>query len=183
MILKNFIAVLTSVFLIWGTVHTARAADPENTLHLTLKTGLVVIELRPDKAPRHVARIKELVRQGFYDGLKFHRVIAGFMAQTGDPTGTGTGGTGQKLNAEFNDLPHRRGTVSMARTGDPNGADSQFFIVFEPAAHLDGKYTVWGQVSKGMEHVDKIKKGGGRGGQVTNPDTIITLRVAADGDG
>jgi cyclophilin family peptidyl-prolyl cis-trans isomerase len=153
----------------------------ENTLYMQLKDGRVVIEMRPDLAPHHVARIKELVRQKFYDGVVFHRVIDGFMAQTGDPTGTGMGGSGQKLKAEFSrDAKHLRGTVSMARAQDPDSADSQFFIVLQPASWLDGQYTIWGQVTSGMEFVDKIKKGAGQNGTVTDPDKIITLRVAAD---
>ena len=154
--------------------------DPENTLVLELKDGPAVIVMRPDLAPNHVRRIKELVRQGFYDGIVFHRVIRGFMAQTGDPTGTGTGGTGQKLKAEFSREPHKRGTVSMARTNDPNSADSQFFICFADAPFLDGKYTVWGQVVSGMEYVDLIKKGAPGSGAVDDPDKIIRMRVAAD---
>jgi peptidylprolyl isomerase len=160
------------------------AADPENTLYLELKTGRVVIEMRPDLAPKHVARIKELVRQGFYDGLKFHRVIDGFMAQTGDPLGNGTGGSGHKLTAEFSRQKHLRGTVSMARAASPDSADSQFFIMLAAAPHLDGQYTVWGQVIDGMEHVDEIKKGSkARNGAVDDPDSIISLKVAADVDG
>jgi len=155
--------------------------DSENILHLELKGGRVVIELRPDLAPNHVARLKELVRQKFYDGLKFHRVIEGFMAQTGCPKGNGTGGSGVKLKAEFSGEKHVRGTCSMARAHSEDSADSQFFIVFEPASHLDGKYTVWGQVIDGMEHVDAIKKGSVlRNGNVDNPDSILSLRVAAD---
>jgi peptidylprolyl isomerase len=160
---------------------TARAADPENTLYLDLKDGRVVIEMRPDLAPNHVARIKELVRQHFYDGVVFHRVIDGFMAQTGDPTGTGMGGSGQKLKAEFSKEKHVRGTVSMARPGDINGADSQFYIMFAPTPSLDGQYTIWGQVTSGMEFVDNIKKGDrANNGAVTNPDKIIKMQVAAD---
>jgi len=159
----------------------ANAADPENTLYMDLEDGRVVIEMLPDVAPHHVARIKELVRQGFYDGVVFHRVIPGFMAQTGDPTGTGRGGSGKNLKAEFSKVPHVRGTVSMARAMDPNSADSQFFIVFAPAPHLDGQYTVWGQVVSGMEYVDKIKKGSAAdNGMVQNPDKIVRMRVAAD---
>jgi peptidylprolyl isomerase len=154
--------------------------DAENTLYLDLKDGRVVIELKPDLAPKHVARIKELVREGYYDGLKFHRVIDGFMAQTGCPTGTGTGGSGTKLKAEFNAAKHVRGTCSMARAQSPDSADSQFFICFEEASFLDRQYTVWGQVSEGMEHVDAIKRGAARSGSVTDPDSIISLRVAAD---
>ncbi len=155
--------------------------DPENTLVMHLKDGDVVIALRPDKAPKHVARIKELVRQGFYNGLTFHRVISGFMAQTGDPKGNGTGGSGVKLPAEFNDLPHLRGAVSMARSSDPNSADSQFFIVFDTSSYLDGQYTVWGQVVSGMECVDKIKRGSRlANGAVDDPDKIIRLDVMKD---
>jgi peptidylprolyl isomerase len=141
----------------------------------------VVIQLRPDKAPKTVARIKELVRQGFYDGTPFHRVIPGFMAQGGDPTGTGTGGSGRTLPAEFNDIRHERGTVSMARSSNPNSADSQFFICFAPAPHLDGQYTAFGQVIEGMEFVDRIKKGSGGNGIVSAPqDRIVKMTVAAD---
>jgi len=159
------------------------ATDLENTLYLELKDGRVTIALRPDLAPNHVERIKELVRQNFYDGLKFHRVIEGFMAQTGDPRGDGTGGSGQKLDAEFNDAPHKRGTCSMARAQNPNSADSQFFICFDDARFLDGQYTVWGEVTDGMEHVDAIKRGSqAQNGTVSNPDKIVSLRVAADVD-
>lgn len=157
------------------------AADLENTLYLELKDGRVTIALRPDLAPNHVSRIKELARQNFYDGLKFHRVIEGFMAQTGDPRGDGTGGSGQNLKAEFSDAPHVRGTCSMARAQNPNSADSQFFICFADARFLDGQYTVWGEVTEGMEHVDAIKRGDqARNGSVTDPDRIVSLRVAAD---
>jgi len=158
----------------------AVGADLEDTLYLELDGGRVVIEMRPDLAPNHVARIKELVRQGFYDGIVFHRVIEDFMAQTGDPTGTGTGGSGQNLAAEFSDEKHLRGTVSMARAASPDSADSQFFIVFKAAPWLDGQYTVWGQVTEGMEHVDAIKKGAGQNGIVDNPDKIVSLKIAAD---
>lgn len=152
--------------------------DPENTLFLDLDWGRVTIELRPDLAPGHVARIKELAREGFYDGIVFHRVIDGFMAQTGDPTGTGMGGSGKKLEAEFSREPHLRGVCSMARAQDPNSADSQFFICFGGTTFLDGQYTVWGKVTSGMEHVDRIK----RGEPVDNPDKIVSMRVAADVD-
>jgi len=152
------------------------ASDLENTIYMDLGKGRVVIELRPDLAPNHVARIKELAREGFYDGVPFHRVIEGFMAQTGDPTGTGTGGSGKKLKAEFNAEPHIRGAVSMARAQAPDSADSQFFIVFDDATFLDRKYTVWGRVIDGMENVDKIK----RGEPPSNPDKILSVRVAAD---
>ncbi len=150
--------------------------DKENTLYLDLEFGRVVIAMRPDVAPKHVARIKELTRQGFYDGLAFHRVIEGFMAQGGDPAGDGTGGSGQNIEAEFNNLPHVRGTVSMARAGDPNSADSQFFICFTRVAFLDRDYTVWGRVMSGMEYVDMIQ----RGEPPRNPTKIVKMQVAAD---
>ena len=158
------------------------AADLENTLYLDVPKGRVVIELRPDLAPNTVARIKELARKGFYDGIVFHRVIDGFMAQTGDPRGDGTGGSGQKLKAEFNQAHFVRGTLGMARANDPDSADSQFFICFEPAPFLDGKYTIFGQVSSGMEFVDAIKRGTGPNGSVSNPDKIIRMQVAADAE-
>ena len=151
-------------------------ADAENTLILETTQGPVTIDLRPDLAPGHVAQIKKLVRKGFYDGIVFHRVIDGFMAQTGCPQGTGTGGSGKKLKAEFNTEPHVRGTVSMARAQSPDSGDSQFFICFDDANFLDGKYTVWGQVTSGMENVDKIK----RGEPVQNPDKIVKATIAAD---
>lgn len=159
----------------------AKAADPENTLYMDLKDGRVVIEMRPDLAPQHVARIKTLVREGFYDGLVFHRVIDGFMAQTGDPLGNGTGGSGTKIPAEFSNAPFERGTVGMARSANPNSGDSQFFIAFAPAAFLNGQYTVWGEVTDGMEHVDAIKRGNeAQNGAVTDPDKIVRMQVAAD---
>ena len=154
----------------------ADTKDPENTLLLDLEHGQVTIELRPDLAPNHVARIKELAREGFYDGIVFHRVIEGFMAQGGDPTGTGMSGSGKNLDAEFSAEPHVRGICSMARAQDPNSADSQFFIVFDEARFLDNQYTVWGQVIDGMDHVDKIK----RGEPVQDPDKIVKMQVAAD---
>jgi cyclophilin family peptidyl-prolyl cis-trans isomerase len=157
-------------------------ADLENTIYLDAPKGRVTIELRPDLAPNHVARIKELIRAGFYNGLKFHRVIEGFMAQTGDPRGDGTGGSGKKLKAEFNSANFLRGTVGMARANDPDSGDSQFFICFEPAPFLDGKYTIWGQVTSGMEAVDAIKRGQGQSGTVSNPDQIVRMQVAADAD-
>jgi len=158
------------------------ATDLENTLLMDLKDGQVVIEMLPDFAPKHVERIKELVRQKFYDGVVFHRVIEGFMAQGGDPTGTGTGGSGQNLDAEFSDAQHVRGTLSMARSQNPNSADSQFFICFGEVPHLNGQYTVWGRVVDGMEFVDQIKRGSGSGGVVSDPDKIIKIRVAGDAD-
>ncbi len=155
----------------------------ENTLYMDLDDGRVVIEMRPDLAPTHVERIKELTREGFYDGVVFHRVIDGFMAQTGDPTGTGMGGSGENLDAEFSREPHVRGTVSMARAANPDSADSQFFIVFDEAPHLNGQYTVWGKVTEGMEHVDAIKKGDSfNNGSVDDPDKIIKMQVAADAE-
>lgn len=156
-------------------------SDPQNTLIMQLKTGRVVIQMRPDLAPRHVARIKQLVKQGFYDGTPFHRVIDGFMAQGGDPTGSGMGGSGFKLAAEFSGEQHLRGTVSMARAGGFDTADSQFFICLGPAPKLDGKYTIWGQVIDGMDHVDEIKKGDeSHDGRVTNPDRIVWIKLATD---
>lgn len=161
---------------------TARAATLENTIYLDLKDGRVVIELWPDVAPKHVERIKALARQKFYDGVVFHRVIDGFMAQTGDPTGTGMGGSGlSDLPAEFNSAFHVEGTLSMARSSSPDSANSQFFICFAPAPFLDGQYTAWGKVVEGMELVHRIKKGdSNQNGSVDNPDKIIQMRVAAD---
>ncbi|HEX5847071.1 MAG TPA: peptidylprolyl isomerase [Rhodoplanes sp.] len=148
--------------------------NAEDTLVLETTKGPVTIAMRPDLAPKHVARIKELVGQGFYDGIAFHRVIEGFMAQTGCPHGTGAGGSGQKLKAEFSREKHLRGTVSMARAQDPNSGDSQFFICLADASWLDGQYTVWGEVTAGMENVNQIK----RGEPVVNPDRIVTARMA-----
>jgi peptidylprolyl isomerase len=173
------IILLLAVFAMLPTL-PSQAADLENTLYLDLDFGRVVIEMRPDLAPAHVERIKELVRLGFYDGLKFHRVIPDFMAQTGDPTGTGRGGSGRNIFAEFSKAPFERGTVGMARSQDEHSADSQFFICFAPAPFLNGKYTVWGQVTEGMQFVDMIRKGYGQGGTVSNPDIIIRMQVAAD---
>ena len=150
--------------------------DLDNVLILETTRGPVVIAMRPDLAPRHVARIKELVRERFYDGIVFHRVIDGFMAQTGDPTGTGTGGSGKKLKAEFSREPHKRGTVSMARAQNPDSGDSQFFICFDDAPFLNGQYTVWGAVIEGMDNVDGIK----RGEPVKDPDKIVSARIKAD---
>lgn len=173
--------ILLSIMVLLLGGAQAMAADLENTLYLQLKDGQVVIEMYPEKAPNHVKRIKELVRKGFYDGVVFHRVIEGFMAQTGDPTGTGMGGSGQKINAEFNDIKHERGVVSMARAASPNSADSQFFICFKNSNFLDGQYTAWGKVVSGMEFVDMIKKGDANdNGSVKNPDKIISMKVAAD---
>lgn len=160
----------------------AQSSDPENTLILEVPSGRVVIRLRPDLAPAHVERIKTLTREGFYDGVPFHRVIEGFMAQTGDPTGTGTGGSKYPdLQAEFTGTPFERGVLGMARTSDPDSANSQFFIMFAPAPHLNGQYTAFGEVIEGMEHVDAIKKGSvAQNGMVSNPDRIVRARIAAD---
>jgi peptidylprolyl isomerase len=176
--MKRMIAALALMLAL--AAGTAKGADLENTIIMELTHGRVVIEMRPDLAPKHVARIKELVRQGFYDGTPFHRVIEGFMAQGGDPTGTGTGGSGQNLPAEFSKEKHVRGTVSMARAQDPNSADSQFFICFADAPFLDGQYTIWGKVTEGMEAVDKIKRGAGQSGMVKNPDKIVSMKLASE---
>jgi peptidylprolyl isomerase len=190
--LSKFIAGFVAVFglaTLLGLAPIATAAenkdmnamDLENTLYLDLAFGRIVIQMRPDLAPNHVKRIKELARSGFYNEVVFHRVIEGFMAQTGDPTGTGTGGSGQKLKAEFSNESHMRGTVSMARADDPNSADSQFFICLASSSHLNGKYTVWGKVTSGMEFVDMIKKGETfNNGIVNDPTKIMKVWVAAD---
>ncbi|MEI9985982.1 MAG: peptidylprolyl isomerase [Aliidongia sp.] len=156
-------------------------ADLENTLYLDIPAGRVVIEMLPDLAPNHVARIKELVREGFYDGIAFHRVIDGFMVQTGCPNGDGTGGSGKRLKSEFSGERHVRGICSMARTSDPNSADSQFFIMLGTTPSLDRQYSVWGRTVSGMEHIDAIKKGDARrNGTVADPDHIVKMQVAAD---
>ena len=180
-IFKVITAILTAFGFGITTEANAIAGELENTIFLDLKDGRVVIELRPDLAPNHVARIKELSRAKFYDGIVFHRVIKGFMAQTGDPTGTGTGGSDlPDLRAEFSNEKHFRGTASMARSQNRNSANSQFFIVYEDASWLDNQYSIWGRVTSGMEHVDKLKKGHQQTGLVENPDKIIRMRVAAD---
>ncbi len=171
--IKN-IFVLLFVFLLYVWQMPAK-----DFINMKLKTGNVLIKLRPDLAPNHVKRISQLVEEGFYDGLKFHRVIPDFMAQGGDPLGNGTGGSGQNIAAEFSSEKHIRGTVSMARAQDPNSADSQFFICFTDASWLDGQYTIWGQVVEGMDHIDKIKKGDGGNGEVSNPDKIISMKLVA----
>ena len=160
------------------------ALDPQNTVYMDIKGGRVVIRLRPDLAPKHVERVKLLCHEHFYDGIVFHRVIEGFMAQSGDPTGTGTGGSKYPdLPAEFTNAAHfLRGTVGAARTANPNSANSQFFICFAPAPNLDGQYTIWGQVVSGMDYIDQVKKGAPGSGSVTNPDKIIKMRLAADED-
>lgn len=168
-------AVLASLVLLPFAANAQ--GDPENTLFLDLKDGRVVVQLRPDLAPEHVARIKKLAREGFYDGIVFHRVIDGFMAQTGDPTGTGRGGSNEPdLKAEFSREPFKRGTLGMARASDPNSANSQFFIMFDNGDFLNGKYTVFGEVVDGMQFVDNIK----RGEPPANPDKIVKMQVAAD---
>ncbi len=157
------------------------SADLENTLYLEVPAGRVVIEMRPDLAPKHCAQIKELVRRGFYDGIPFHRVIEGFMVQTGCPRGNGTGGSGKNLKSEFSREKHLRGVCSMARAQDPHSADSQFFIMLDDTPSLDGQYSIWGKVTSGMEFVDAIKKGSpSRNGSVTDPDKIVSFKVAAD---
>lgn len=156
-------------------------ANLENLLYIDLTYGRVIIEMMPNIAPKHVERIKALARQKFYDGIVFHRVIDGFMAQTGDPTGTGMGGSKlPDIKAEFSDEPHIRGAVSMARASDPNSANSQFFIVTHDSRFLDGQYTIWGRVISGMEFVDKIKKGASRDGKVVGPDGMVKVRLASD---
>ncbi len=171
------------LFLIFATMvglmteeSEASNLDKENILYLDLEAGRVEILMRPDIAPKHIARIKELVRDGFYDGTVFHRVIDGFMAQGGDPEGTGLGGSGQNIEAEFGGMPHMRGTVSMARATDPNSADSQFFICLDRSTFLDDQYTAWGRVMKGMEFVDMINKGE----PPVNPTKIVRMQIAAD---
>jgi cyclophilin family peptidyl-prolyl cis-trans isomerase len=188
MLRRNLIATtLLTAGVIMSETETAEAQgapDLENTLYLELKDGRVTIQLLPELAPQHVERIKVLTRRGFYDNTPFHRVIEGFMAQGGDPTGTGTGGSDlPNLPAEFSP-PSRarfvRGTLGAARTQDPNTANSQFFIMFAPATSLDGQYTIWGRVTAGMDAVDKIKRGAGQSGQVRDPDRIRSAKIAAD---
>jgi peptidylprolyl isomerase len=174
--LARTFATVIAALLISGA---ANGQDLENMLYMDLESGRVVIELRPDLAPKHVARIKELAREGFYDGIVFHRVIPGFMAQTGDPTGTGRGGSDKPdLPAEFSNEPFVRGTLGMARTSDPNSANSQFFINYGETPHLNGQYTVWGQVVEGMEHIDAIAQGE----PPANPDKIVKMQVATDAE-
>ncbi len=176
----NLLRILTACAMVLGAFmmpQAASAQDLENTIYLDLKDGRVEIALRPDLAPEHVKRIKQLTREGFYDGIVFHRVIDGFMAQTGDPTGTGMGGSElPDLEAEFSQAPFKRGTLGMARSSSPNSANSQFFIMFNDGDWLNGQYTVFGEVVSGMDAVDKIK----RGEPVRNPDKIIKMQVAAD---
>ncbi|MEE9314077.1 MAG: peptidylprolyl isomerase [Rhizobiaceae bacterium] len=176
----SLLKVLAATAISFTLTTASFAASKANTLLLDTKHGQLKIELLPEKAPNHVKRITSLANKGFYDGLKFHRVIPGFMAQTGDPLGNGSGGSdGPDLNAEFNDQPFVRGTLGMARSSRPNSANSQFFIMFASAPHLDGQYTVFGKVISGMEFVDKIKKGSqSNNGSVNNPDTIVKMRTA-----
>jgi peptidylprolyl isomerase len=176
------IATLTGEITMSDTADAQTKPDPENTLYMDLKQGRVVIQVFPDLAPKAVERVKTLTREGFYDNTPFHRVIEGFMAQGGDPTGTGTGGSDlPDLKQEFTSARNfLRGTCGMARTSNPDSANSQFFIMFAPASHLDGQYTIWGQVVDGMEFVDQIKRGSGGGGQVSDADRIIRFRVASD---
>ena len=178
----RILVLLAAVFALGGGAARADDTDPQNLLYMDLSFGRVVIQLRPDLAPAASAQLKKLARQGFYDGVVFHRVIAGFMAQGGDPTGTGTGGSGHPLHAEFTQSEHFvRGTVGMARSSDPNSADSQFFIMYDAAPALDGKYTIVGKVVSGMEFVDKLRMGDpAHNGIVSNPDKIVKMQVAAD---
>ncbi|MCK4946379.1 MAG: peptidylprolyl isomerase [Alphaproteobacteria bacterium] len=174
---KLLLSLILALGLITASAHAeAPAPNLDNTLFLNLKDGRVIIQMRPDLAPKHVARIKELVREEFYNGIVFHRVIKGFMAQTGDPTGTGTGGSGQNIPAEFTSMPFVRGTVGAARSASINSADSQFFIMFDSSPSLNNKYTVWGNVTSGMEFIDNIRKGE----PPKNPDKIISMQIAAD---
>ena len=176
-------ALFLALVLAFGASYAqAETLDPANTVYLDTKDGRVVIKLRPDLAPKHVEQIKTLVKQGFYNGILFHRVIDGFMAQTGDPTGTGTGGsTLPNIKAEFTPQPFNRGTLGMARSQDPNSANSQFFICFGPAAFLNGQYTVFGEVVSGMEFIDKIKKGDqASNGTVRQPDKIVKMQMMQD---
>jgi peptidylprolyl isomerase len=181
---KLLFSLVAGVMMLASPLTYAGDTDLENTLYMDLKDGRVDIQLRPDLAPKHVARIKELVRSGFYDGLTFHRVIDGFMAQGGDPKGDGTGGSGTNIPAEFSNpskASHTRGAASMARAQDPNSADSQFFIVLQDSTYLDGMYTIWGYVTQGMEFVDTIKKGNpAMNGEVADPDKIVKMTMASD---
>ena len=177
--MRTLFASLAFVVLALANTASAQApkADPENTLVVELKAGRVLIQLRPDLAPKHVERVKRLAKEGFYNNLKFHRVIAGFMAQTGDPTGTGTGGSKYgTLPAEFTPTPFERGTIGAARTNDPNSSNSQFFICFTQVPHLNGQYTVWGKVIEGMQHVDQVAKGE----PPPNPDVMQKVYLLAD---
>ena len=177
------LALALSAVLLSTTLSFAQAnLDPQNTIYLDLKDGRVVIKLRPDLAPKHVEQVKALTKRGFYNGIIFHRVITGFMAQTGDPTGTGTGGSDlPNIAAEFSKEPYKRGSVGMARSQSPNSANSQFYLCFDGCGSLTGQYTLWGDIVSGMEFVEKIKKGSDSdNGKVTNPDKIIRMQLMAD---
>jgi peptidylprolyl isomerase len=180
--MRLFLGLVLALALAAVIPAAAAELDPQNTVFMDLASGRVVIKLRPDLAPNHVERVKTLVKKGFYDGTPFHRVIEGFMAQGGDPTGTGTGGSDlPDLKAEFTNTHFVRGTIGAARSSDPDSANSQFFIMFAPASNLDGGYTVWGEVVSGMEFVDKIKKGNpDDNGIVDQPDRIVKMQMAAD---
>ena len=180
--MTRWLAVLALMLFTVAPAAAQPASDPQNTVYLQTKDGRVTIRLRPDLAPKHVAQIKALTKRGFYDGVVFHRVIPGFMAQTGDPTGTGTGGSDlPNIPAEFTPEPFKRGTVGMARSQSPNSANSQFFICYEGCAPLTGQYTIVGEVVSGMEVADKIKKGSSaNNGQVSGPDKIVKMQLAAD---
>ncbi|MCA3585707.1 MAG: peptidylprolyl isomerase [Methylocystis sp.] len=172
---------LAALVLGFNLAFAQAGLDPQNTVYLDLKDGRVVIKLRPDLAPKHVAQIKALTKRGFYDGIVFHRVIDGFMAQTGDPTGTGTGGSDlPNIPAEFTQEPYKRGSVGMARSQSPNSANSQFFICYDGCGGLTGQYTIWGEVVSGMEYVNRIKRGAAGSGQVTGPDKIVKMQLMAD---
>lgn len=177
---KFLVAFAAAAMIALAPAAAQQQPDPANTVIMELEGGEVTIQLRPDLARQHVERIKTLIGQGFYDGLLFHRVIEGFMAQTGDPTGTGAGGSDlPDLPAEFSDVPFTRGVLGMARTSDPNSANSQFFITYADAPHLNGQYTVIGEVVEGMEHVDALKRGSGPSGMVQDPDRIVSMRLAS----
>jgi peptidylprolyl isomerase len=177
MMFRNLIIAVAACLTLAVLPASAQDGEPENTLLMQLETGTVVIRLRPDLAPNHVARVKELARTGFYDGTPFHRVINGFMAQGGDPTGSGMGGSDRPdLKAEFTNTNFGRGTIGAARTDDPDSANSQFFICFQDCSFLNGQYTVWGEVVDGMELVDRLKQGE----PVPEPDRIVSMKVAAD---
>lgn len=179
---RTFLSTIAVGALMSEIANAQTPEDPNNTVYLQVPTGRVVIRLRPDLAPKHVERVKLLCHEHFYDGTPFHRVIDGFMAQGGDPTGSGSGGSKYPdLQAEFTNNAHfLRGTVGAARTQSPNTANSQFYICFAPAPFLDGQYTIWGQVTSGMDHIDALKKGAGSNGSVSNPDKIVTMRLATE---
>jgi cyclophilin family peptidyl-prolyl cis-trans isomerase len=184
---KSFFSLAAGLFVAGIALAPISAAaqaklDPNNTIYLDLKDGRVVIKLRPDLAPKHVEQVKSLTKRGFYNGIVFHRVIDGFMAQTGDPTGTGMGGSDlPNIPAEFTQVPYKRGSVGMARSSSPNSANSQFYLCFDGCSSLTGQYTLWGEIVSGMEFVDRVKKGAANdNGKVTNPDKIIKMQMMAD---